>query len=247
MNFRNRFLAGIAAGATAGALFVIFDNIKSHLENLFLLRIPGILGESSRPITSFPSVITIVILCFTFLGFILSILLARVNSKWSRLGIWGGLFSVASIIVRTFPIFYFGKIDQALFYQWVIFEISYLAIIGAVTGILAGLVFNRLVPTSQTSKKGMKRNAKAIVGILIAFLPIAIVIVSLSLRSIIMYDEDLPILLMIIASPIIFLIGAFISAFSFKGSERKALPITGLILNVIFLILSIFILTGVRI
>jgi MFS family permease len=246
LNSKNRILAGIASGAAGGVVFVIAHNIKSYLTAYFFWTGPRIPVPSDRPITSFLPVISIIILYFAILGFIISLVLVKVKSKWGRLGIWGGVFSPASIAIIISPILVMGRIDQALFYQWLIFDICYLAIVGGLTGFLAGLIFNKLVPLEQTSKKRTKRNRKAVIGILIPFIPILAAMTSFLIRSVIMYDVDLPILGLILISPVFFVIGAVISAISFKGSEGKILPIIGLILNVIFLFFGIYILMNVR-
>jgi len=246
LNSKNRILAGIVSGAAGGAIFVIVHNIKSYLTAHFFWIGPGIPVPGDRPITSFLPVISIIILCFAILGFIISLVLAKVKSKGGRLGIWGGVFSFASIAIIISPILVLGRIDRALFDQWLIFDICYLAIVGGLTGLLAGLIFNKLIPLRQPRKQRTKRNRKAIIGILIPFIPILAAMMSFLIRSVVMYEVDMPILALILISPVLFFIGAVISAISFKGSEGKILPIIGLILNVIFLVFSVYILMNVR-
>lgn len=246
MNSKNRILAGIASGAVGGAIFVIVHNIKSYLTAHFFWMGPGIPVPGDRPITSFLPVISIIILCFAILGFIISLGLAKVKSKWGRLSIWGGVFSFASIAIIIFPNLVLGRIDQALFYQWLIFDICYLAITGGLTGLLAGLIFNKLIPLQQPRKQRTKINRKAVIGILIPFIPILAAMMSFLIRSVVMYDVDMPILALILISPVFFAIGAVISAISFKGSVGKILPMIGLLLNVVFLVFGIYILMNVR-
>jgi len=107
-------------------------------------------------------------------------------------------------------------------------------------------VNSKLNSKNQTPKKKTKRNRKAVIGILIPFVPILAAMMSFLIRSVIMYDVDVPILALILISPVFFVIGAVISAISFKGSEGKILPIIGLMLNVLFLVLSLYIFMNVR-
>lgn len=246
MNSKNRILAGIGSGAAGGAIFVIVHNIKSYLTAHFFWIGPGIPVPGDRPITSFLPVISIIILCFAILGFIISLGLAKVKSKWGRLGVWAGVFSFASIAIIISPILVLGRIDRALFDQWLIFDICYLTIAGGLTGLLAGFIFNKLVPLPQTPKKRTKRNRKAAIGILIPFIPFLAAMMSFLIRSVVMYDVDMPILALILISPVFFVIGAIISVISFKGSDGNILPTIGLLLNVIFLVFGIYILMNVR-
>ena len=98
----------------------------------------------------------------------------------------------------------------------------------------------------QTSKKRTKRNWKAVMGILIPFIPILAAMISILTINMIT-DFDVIILALILISPIFFVIGAVISTISFKGSGGKILPIIGLIINVIFLVVDIYILINVKV
>jgi len=102
------------------------------------------------------------------------------------------------------------------------------------------------VSLRQNSKKRTKISRKAVMGILIPFITILAAMISILTINMIA-DFDVIILALILISPIFFVIGAVISAISFKGSRGKILPIIGLIINVIFLVVGIYILINVKV
>jgi len=88
---------------------------------------------------------------------------------------------------------------------------------------------------------------KTLIGLAIPFLPIFLIFLIFTIRNFIIYDVDVPGLLIILMSPLFFIIGGAFSIYEVKRSDKKSLPIIALIINIVFLILCFAAWSGIRI